>query len=88
MGVSMLDISEARRRFNTLDEELAKKPVIYITRHNKNAFAVVDIDYLETVLETVSVLADPEAMGMLRTSLEQIEAGMLIDQEEVERELG
>lgn len=82
-----LDISEARKRFNTLDRELKDRPVIYITRHNRQAFAVVDIDYLETVMETMEVLGDPEAMQMLNESLRAIEKGELVDQEDVEKEL-
>jgi PHD/YefM family antitoxin component YafN of YafNO toxin-antitoxin module len=83
-----LDISEARKRFNTLDRELKDRPVIYVTRHNRGAFAGVDIEYLETVMETMEVLGDPEAMQMLNESLQAIERGEFIDQEEVEKELG
>ena len=83
-----IDISEARKRFNTLDRDLKDRPVIYITRHNREAFAVVDIEYLETVMETMEVLGDPEAMQMLNESLRGIERGELIDQEDVEKELG
>jgi PHD/YefM family antitoxin component YafN of YafNO toxin-antitoxin module len=83
-----LDISEARKRFNTIDRDLKDRPVIYITRHNREAFAIVDIDYLETVMETIEVLGDPEAMQMLNESLRAIERGELIDQEDVEKELG
>lgn len=83
-----LDISEARKKFNTLDSALEDKPVIYITRHNKEAFAIVNIGYLETLIETMEVLGDPEAMRMLDESVRAIERGELIDQEDVERELG
>ena len=83
-----LDISEARKRFNTIDRDLKDRPVIYITRHNREAFAIVDIDYLESVMETIEVLGDPEAMQMLNESLRAIERGELIDQEDVEKELG
>lgn len=83
-----LDISVARKRFNTLDQDLEKKPVIFITRHGREAFAVVNIDYLETVLETMDVLSDPEAMAMLEESVRAIQEGQLIDQEDVEEELG
>ena len=82
-----LDISDARTKFNTLDRQLAKSPVIYITRHGKRAFAIIDIEYLETVMETMEVLSDPDAMQMLQDSLKAIEDGDLIDQEDVEREL-
>ena len=83
-----LDISEARKRFNTIDRDLKDRPVIYITRHNREAFAIIDIDYLETVMETIEVLGDPEAMQMLNESLRDIKRGKLIDQEDVEKELG
>ncbi len=81
-----LDISEARKRFNTIDRDLKERPVIYITRHNREAFAIIDIDYLESVMETMEVLGDPEAMQMLNESLRDIERGELIDQEDVDKE--
>ena len=87
MAVDTLDISEARKRFNNLDRELEKRPVIYITRHNKQAFAVVNLEYLETIIETLDVMADPAALEMLQQSLADIEEGRLIDQEDVERDL-
>ena len=83
-----LDISEARKKFNTLDQDLKERPVIYITRHDKDAFAIVDIEYLETVMETMEVLGDSETTAMLRESLRAIEEGDLVDQSEVEKELG
>jgi len=87
MANSTLDISEARRRFNKLDQELVEKRVIFITRHNKRAFAIVDPEYLETVLETIDVLADPEAAAALKASIEDIREGRIYDQDEVEEEL-
>jgi len=83
-----LDISEARKKFNTIDEDLKTKPVIRITRHNKQAFAIVDIEYLDTIMETMEVLSDPHAMRMLQASIEEIRRGDLIDHEEVEKDLG
>lgn len=83
-----LDISEARRRFNTLDRDLQERPVIYITRHSKSAFAVVDIEYLETIMETMEVLADGDARKLLEESIQDIQAGKLIDHDDLGRELG
>lgn len=83
-----MDISEARKKFNTIDEDLKTKPVIRITRHNKQAFAIVDIEYLDTIMETMEVLSDPHAMRMLQASIEEIRRGDLIDHEEVEKDLG
>ena len=88
MSTTSIDISEARKRFNTLDEDLKSRPVIRITRHNKEAFAVVDIDYLETILETLEVMTDPDALNMLNASIQAIQNGEVFDQEDVEKELG
>ena len=88
MPVETLDISVARNRFNTLDRDLEEQPVIFITRHGKDAFAVVNIEYLQTVLETMDVLSDPEATALLDESIRAIQEGQLIDQEDVEEELG
>ena len=83
-----LDISEARKQFNSIDERLKDEHVIVITRHNKRAFAVVNLDYLAAVMETIEILSDREAMQMLQDSLEDIRAGRLHDQDDVEKELG
>ncbi len=87
MTVKTLDISEARKQFSTLDEQLREDLIIKITRHNKGAFAVVDLDYLEMLMETVEILSDPEAMEMLNKSIEDIQAGRVRDHEDVKREL-
>jgi PHD/YefM family antitoxin component YafN of YafNO toxin-antitoxin module len=87
MSDMTLDISEARKLFTTLDERLREDPVIWITRRNKRAFAVVDTELLETLLETIEILSDPEASRMLQQSLQDIRAGRLHDHEAVKREL-
>jgi antitoxin YefM len=83
-----LDISEARRQLNSIDERLKDERVIVVTRHNKRAFAVVDLEYLSAVMETIEILSDPEAMRMLQQSVEDIRAGRLHDHDDVEKELG
>ena len=87
MSEATLDISEARKKFNTLDRDLQDDYVIYITRHNKKAFAVVNVEYLTTVMETLEILADPEAIRMLQDSIADIRHGRVFDQDDVEREL-
>ena len=87
MTTGTLDITEARRQFNKLGERLRDEQVIYITRHNKRAFAVVDIEFLSSVLETIEILTDPESHRMFMESLEDIKMGRLHDHEDVKREL-
>jgi len=87
MPSATLDISEARKQFNSLDERLESERVIYVTRHNKGAFAVVNLDYLSNLMETIEVLSDPNAMEMLKQSIADIQDGKIYDQEDVENEL-
>jgi PHD/YefM family antitoxin component YafN of YafNO toxin-antitoxin module len=88
MPTATLDISEARKQLNSLDQRLRDERVIVVTRHNKKAFAVVDLEYWSAVMETIEILSDPEAMRMLAQSVEDIRAGRLHDHESVEQELG
>lgn len=82
-----LDITDARKQFNSLDKRLKDAPVLYVTRHGNQAFAVIDIDYLKTLMETIEVLSDSNTMQMLNDSLEDIKAGRTYDQEDLEDEL-
>lgn len=83
-----IDISEARRLFSTLDERLSIEKVIYVTRHNNKAFAIVDIEYISAVIETLEIMSDPVSYKMFQESLEDIKNGKLHDHEDVKRELG
>ena len=87
MITTTLDISEARKQLTRMDERLREHKVIWITRHNKKVFAVVDVELLETALETIEILSDPEALKMLQQSLEDIQAGRLHDHADVKSEL-
>ena len=82
---SVLDISVARSKLNSIDKTMREsgQHVIRVTRHGKPAFAIIDIDYLESLLETMEILSDPEAMKMLEQSLRDIEAGRVYDWEDV-----
>ena len=88
MSGATLDISEARRQFNSLDKRLELEHVVRITRHGKEVFAVVHMEYLRTILETIDIISDETAYQMLRKSLEDIRAGRICDHDDVEKELG
>lgn len=83
-----IDISEARKQLNSLDERLASEQIIYVTRHNKKAFVLVDLDCMSALLETLEIMSDPESYQMFRDSLEDIRQGRLHDHEDVKREFG
>ncbi|HRJ49262.1 MAG: type II toxin-antitoxin system Phd/YefM family antitoxin [Phycisphaeraceae bacterium] len=87
MPTETLDITEARNQFTRLDERLKDERVIHVTRHNKPVFAVVNIEFLATVLETIEIVSDPDSYRLFRESLEDIRNGRLHDHEDVKREL-
>lgn len=83
--IESLDISQARDQLNRIDERLSESRIIWVTRHKKKAFAFVDTEWLETVLETLEVLEDPDTLRMLSDSLEDIRHGRVHDHEAVGR---
>ena len=87
MGGVTLDISEVRKQFTKLDDILRESRVIWVTRHKKRAFAVLDIELMTTMLETLEILGDPKALTMLQKSLDDVRAGRVHDHDDVKREL-
>ena len=84
-----IDISEARRQLNSLDKQLSDDtPIIFVTRHNKKAFALVDVDCMTAMLETLEIMSDPESYKMFQRSLQDLKKGRLHDHDDVEKELG
>lgn len=83
-----IDISEARRSLNTLDEKLTDEPVIFVTRHNKKAFAVVNVEYIQAMIETLEIMSDPKAYALFQQSLRDIRDGRVHDHDDVVDELG
>lgn len=88
MSTETLDITEARAQINKLDERLKDEMVIRVTRHNKEVFAIVDIEYLATILETIEILSDPKSHELYLQSLDDLRNGRVHDQDDVRRELG
>jgi PHD/YefM family antitoxin component YafN of YafNO toxin-antitoxin module len=64
-----LEITEARKQLNCLDERLREDRVIVVTKHNRKAFAVVDLQYLASLLQMVDMFSNPDAMRELRKTL-------------------
>ena len=87
MTTNTLDISEARKQFNSLDQRLRDERMIVVKRHNKEVFGLIDLDFFEALMETMYVLADPEAMTMLEESINDIQNGRVHDHEDIKREM-
>jgi PHD/YefM family antitoxin component YafN of YafNO toxin-antitoxin module len=87
MKSDALDISEVRRDFARLDQRLRTKRIIWVTRDSKKAFALVDSELMESVMETLEILNDPKALRLLERSFDDIQHGRLHDHEEIKKEL-
>lgn len=83
-----IDISEARRQLNSIDNRLSSEPIIYVTRHGKTAFAFVDAECIAAMLETLEIMSGRDSFNVFQESLRDIEEGRLHDHEDVKKELG
>lgn len=88
--MAQLTISEARKGLLGLPEKLARVPerALTITRRGEPVLAVMPWALYESIIETLDILGDPEAMAALRASIEDLKRGRLVDHEEVGRRLG
>ena len=82
-----LDMTEARSQLAQMPERLRTDHVIWITKHGKKALAMVDPETMQTLIDTLEILKDPNAFRMLQESLEDIRMGRLHDHDDVKREL-
>lgn len=69
-------LAEARNRLSELASlvETTHERVI-VTRSGRPSFALVSLDDIESLDETLSILSDPEAMADIRQSQEEFAAG-------------
>jgi len=87
MSDSPLSMTEARARFAELPARLATDRTIVVQKNGRPVMAVVDPEYLETLLETVEVLSDTDAMRALVDSLDDLRAGRVVERDEARRRL-
>ena len=78
-----------RRRLTGLNRELQRSPgtVIRVTHRGKPSLAVMSAELYDTIIETLDVMADPETVEALRSSLTDIERGRVRSLDEVARRL-
>lgn len=69
-----LSISDARKQFTSLDELLRVNPVIWVMRHNKRAFAVVETEYLNAVMAAMELVKNPDSVLLLAEAVMKISA--------------
>ncbi|MDX9784774.1 MAG: type II toxin-antitoxin system Phd/YefM family antitoxin [Spirochaetia bacterium] len=85
--VTQLSISEARKRITSLEEELSFDDTISITNHGKEVFALLRWDTYESIADTLDILSDEALHEELKTGIQQLEDGNLIDFEDFKKSL-
>lgn len=85
----MLTISEARNNFTRLPARFGREPeAIEVTQRGKSVMAVLPWELYESLMETLEVLADEEAVHALKESVKDIAAGRTYSGREVAKKLG
>lgn len=82
-----LTITEARKNFLSLPDELINEPII-ITKHGKPVMVTVSYEQMESLLETLEILEDKEFSSQLSASIQQDRAGESINWEDAKEKLG
>lgn len=87
-----LSIKEAREQLTKLPEEFSaqREPeAVQVTRRGEPVLAILPWNLYESIIETLEILSDPEAMQVFRESVAQLEAGTpTIPLDEAMRRLG
>ncbi|MCB2211371.1 type II toxin-antitoxin system Phd/YefM family antitoxin [bacterium] len=80
-------ISEARAKFADVIKA-SRKHVVQITDRNRPAVAILDWDEYESLLETMELLSDSEAMKEIREGIKDAQAGRTVSLEAAKKDLG
>jgi PHD/YefM family antitoxin component YafN of YafNO toxin-antitoxin module len=89
--IATLSITEARKELLTLPEKFKKDTdlkSIIITKRGKPVFDLVPHGYIETIVETLEIMSDPDQLEALKQSIKDVEEGRLFTTEAVEEKLG
>jgi prevent-host-death family protein len=82
--MTVLPFTEARNRLSDLIDEVAKThDRVEITRHGRAVAVLISPDDLAAIEETLEVLASRETMRQLAESRAAVEAGDVLDAEEL-----
>lgn len=82
--MTVLPFTDARNRLSELIDEVTRTHErVEITRHGHPAAVLISADDLAALEETLDVLSSPEAMRQLADSQAAIEAGDVLDADEL-----
>ena len=82
-----LTITEARKKLLGLPDELTDEPII-ITKHGKPVMVTISYEQMESLLETLEILADQEFSSQLKEGIQQDKEGKTVSWSEAKAKLG
>jgi prevent-host-death family protein len=82
-----LTITEARKKLLGLPDELTDEPII-ITKHGKPVMVTISYAQMESLLETLEILADKEFSSQLKEGIQQDKEGKTVSWSEAKAKLG
>ena len=78
MTSRQVTITEAREQLTKLPDQFAQEEApepVTVTRHGQPVLAILPWDLYESLVETLEILSDPEAMAQFRASVAALERG-------------
>lgn len=90
-NMQSLPMIEARDRLTSLPEELEQDKelgAIAITRQGKPVLAVMSWELYESLVETLEIMSDPEAMAAFHQGVKEMKEGKIIPLEQIKAEFG
>lgn len=85
----IVPFSDARARLTEIMDEVERiHEHVVISRSGRPAVVLMAQDEYESLMETLEILADDEAMDDLRQSDKDVKAGRVSDWNDVKRDLG
>lgn len=79
-----LSVAEARATFSKIVESASVTHERFeVTRNGRRAAVLLGADDFDALLETVAILGDSEIVASLTTGLAELDAGDLVDADEV-----
>jgi antitoxin YefM len=86
--MTTIPLSEARARLSELvDEAMRTHERVDITRNGRRAAVLMGADDFDSLMETLDILADPEAMRDIETARREFREGKSYTLEEVTAEM-
>ena len=82
-----LTITEARKKLLGLPDQLTDEPIV-ITKHGKPVMVTISYEQMESLLETLEILADQEFSSQLKEGIQQDREGKTVSWSEAKAKLG